>query len=420
MVPRGRIELPLCHQKRILNPPRLPIPPPRRRTSRAEYSIRRLCRAGQWFPWPGGRFSATISALFCNAGMPFMRVSDFHFDLPDSLIARHPLAERRASRLLCLDGPSGALEHRRFAELLEYLRPGDLMVFNNTRVIPARLFGRKETGGQLEILVERVLDDHRVLAHVRASKSPKPGSRILLEDDSQVSMLARHDALFELGFAEPVLPLLDRIGHMPLPPYIDRPDESADRERYQTVYAQRAGAVAAPTAGLHFDSELLAAIRDLGVETAEVTLHVGAGTFQPVRVERIEDHHMHSEWLEVGPDVVAAVQACKARGGRVIAVGTTSVRSLETAAQSGEIVPYSGDTDIFLYPGRPFHVVDALVTNFHLPESTLLMLVSAFAGYRETMAAYRAAVENGYRFFSYGDAMFITRNPDARGPEDEQ
>lgn len=349
-----------------------------------------------------------------------MRVSDFHFDLPDSLIARHPLAERRASRLLCLDGPSGALEHRRFAELLEYLRPGDLMVFNNTRVIPARLFGRKETGGQLEILVERVLDEHRVLAHVRASKSPKPGSRILLEDDSQVSMLARHDALFELGFAEPVLPLLDRIGHMPLPPYIDRPDESADRERYQTVYAQRAGAVAAPTAGLHFDSELLAAIRDLGVQTAEVTLHVGAGTFQPVRVERIEDHHMHSEWLEVGPDVVAAVQACKARGGRVIAVGTTSVRSLETAAQSGEIVPYSGDTDIFLYPGRPFHVVDALVTNFHLPESTLLMLVSAFAGYRETMAAYRAAVDNEYRFFSYGDAMFITRNPDARGPEDEQ
>ena len=349
-----------------------------------------------------------------------MRVSDFHFDLPDSLIARHPLAERRASRLLCLDGPSGALEHRRFAELLEYLRPGDLMVFNNTRVIPARLFGRKETGGQLEILVERVLDEHRVLAHVRASKSPKPGSRILLEDDSQVSMLARHEALFELGFAEPVLPLLDRIGHMPLPPYIDRPDESADRERYQTVYAQRAGAVAAPTAGLHFDSELLAAIRDLGVQTAEVTLHVGAGTFQPVRVERIEDHHMHSEWLEVGPDVVAAVQVCKARGGRVIAVGTTSVRSLETAARDGELRPFSGDTDIFLYPGRPFHVVDALVTNFHLPESTLLMLVSAFAGYRETMAAYRAAVENGYRFFSYGDAMFITRNPDARGPEDEQ
>lgn len=349
-----------------------------------------------------------------------MRVSDFQFELPDQLIARHPLAERRASRLLCLDGPSGELLHRQFTDLLEYLRPGDLMVFNNTRVIPARLFARKETGGQLEILVERVLDERRVLAHVRSSKSPKPGSLILLEDDSRVSMLARHDALFELGFAEPVLPLLDRLGHMPLPPYIDRPDDSADRERYQTVYAQKAGAVAAPTAGLHFDAELLEAIRARGVATAEVTLHVGAGTFQPVRVERIEDHHMHSEWLEVSQAVVDAVNTCKARGGRVIAVGTTSVRSLESAARDGQIKAFSGDTDIFLYPGRPFHVVDALVTNFHLPESTLLMLVSAFAGYPETMAAYRAAVEHEYRFFSYGDAMFITRNPDARGPEDEQ
>ena len=223
--------------------------------------------------------------------------------------------------------------------------------------------------------------------------------------------------LIERKAAEPVLPLLERVGHMPLPPYIDRPDDEADRERYQTVYAQKAGAVAAPTAGLHFDDELLAAIRAKGVETAFVTLHVGAGTFQPVRVERIEDHHMHSEWLEVSQEVVDAVAACRARGGRVVAVGTTSVRSLETAAQSGELKPFSGDTDIFIYPGRPFHVVDALVTNFHLPESTLLMLVSAFAGYAETMAAYRAAVEQGYRFFSYGDAMFITRNPAARGPE---
>ena len=349
-----------------------------------------------------------------------MRVSDFQFELPDRLIARHPLAERRASRLLCLDGPSAALVHRQFADLLEYLRPGDLMVFNNTRVIPARLFGRKATGGQLEILVERVLDSHRVLAHVRSSKSPKPGSRILLEDGSGVSMVARHDALFELAFDEPVLALLEQVGHMPLPPYIDRPDDSADRERYQTVYAQKAGAVAAPTAGLHFDAELLEAIRAKGVDTAEVTLHVGAGTFQPVRVERIEDHHMHSEWLEVSQDVVEAVNACKARGGRVVAVGTTSVRSLESAARDGTLRPFSGDTDIFIYPGRPFHVVDALVTNFHLPESTLLMLVSAFAGYRETMAAYQAAVDNDYRFFSYGDAMFITRNPAARGPEDEQ
>jgi S-adenosylmethionine:tRNA ribosyltransferase-isomerase len=349
-----------------------------------------------------------------------MRVADFHFELPDQLIARHPLAERRGSRLLVLDGPSGALSHRQFPDLLEYLRPGDLMVFNDTRVIPARLFGHKASGGKLEILVERVLDSQRVLAHVRASKSPKPGSLIRIDGGGEAEMLARHDALFELRFRESVLALLERVGHMPLPPYIDRPDEAADRERYQTVYSDRAkaGAVAAPTAGLHFDDGLLAAIREKGVDAAFVTLHVGAGTFQPVRVERIEDHHMHSEWLEVGQDVVDAVAACKARGGRVIAVGTTSVRSLESAARGGELKPFSGDTDIFLYPGRPFHVVDALVTNFHLPESTLLMLVSAFAGYPETMAAYRAAVAEGYRFFSYGDAMFITRNPAPRGPEE--
>ena len=347
-----------------------------------------------------------------------MRVSDFHFDLPESLIARYPLAERRASRLLVLDGESGGLKHRRFTDLLDHLRPGDLMVFNDTRVIPARLFGQKASGGRLEILVERVLDEHRVLAHVRSSKSPKPGSEILVEGGGRAEMLARHDALFELRFDEPVLALLDRVGHMPLPPYIVRADDAADRERYQTVYAQRSGAVAAPTAGLHFDEALLESIRDKGVETAFVTLHVGAGTFQPVRVERIEDHHMHHEWLEVGQDVVDAVAACRARGGRVIAVGTTSVRSLESAARDGQLKAFSGDTDIFIYPGRPFHVVDALVTNFHLPESTLLMLVSAFAGYPETMAAYAAAVENGYRFFSYGDAMYITRNPAARGPED--
>ncbi|MFG3454782.1 tRNA preQ1(34) S-adenosylmethionine ribosyltransferase-isomerase QueA [Stutzerimonas stutzeri] len=349
-----------------------------------------------------------------------MQVSDFSFQLPDSLIARHPLAERRASRLLVLNGPTGHLEHRGFAELLDYLRPGDLMVFNNTRVIPARLFGQKDTGGKLEVLIERVLDGRRVLAHIRASKSPKPGTRILIDGGGDALMLARHDALFELEFSEDVLPLLDRVGHMPLPPYIDRPDEDADRERYQTVYAQRAGAVAAPTAGLHFDAQLLASLRDKGVESAFVTLHVGAGTFQPVRVERIEEHHMHREWLEVSQGVVDAVAACRARGGRVVAVGTTSVRSLESAARDGVLKAFSGDTDIFLYPGKSFHVVDALVTNFHLPESTLLMLVSAFAGYPETMAAYAEAVAKGYRFFSYGDAMFITRNPAPRGPEDSQ
>ncbi|UXY51975.1 tRNA preQ1(34) S-adenosylmethionine ribosyltransferase-isomerase QueA [Pseudomonas tohonis] len=348
-----------------------------------------------------------------------MRVADFHFELPEHLIARHPLSERRASRLLVLDGPTGELAHKGFADLLGYLRPGDLMVFNNTRVIPARLFGQKASGGKLEILVERVLDSHRVLAHVRSSKSPKPGSTLLIDGGAEATMLARHDALFELGFAEEVLPLLDRLGHMPLPPYIDRPDEDADRERYQTVYARHAGAVAAPTAGLHFDEALLESIAAKGVETAFVTLHVGAGTFQPVRVERIEEHHMHREWLQVDQEVVDAVAACRARGGRVIAVGTTSVRSLESAARDGTLKAFSGDTDIFIYPGKPFHVVDALVTNFHLPESTLLMLVSAFAGYPETMAAYAAAVEQDYRFFSYGDAMFITRNPAPRGPEDQ-
>ncbi|PTQ71598.1 tRNA preQ1(34) S-adenosylmethionine ribosyltransferase-isomerase QueA [Pseudomonas sp. GV071] len=348
-----------------------------------------------------------------------MRVADFNFELPDALIARHPLAQRQGSRLLSLDGPTGALAHRQFSDLLEYLRPCDLMVFNNTRVIPARLFGQKASGGKLEVLVERVLDNRRVLAHVRSSKSPKPGSSILIDGGAEATMLARHDALFELGFNEDVLPLLERVGHMPLPPYIDRPDDSADRERYQTVYAERAGAVAAPTAGLHFDQPLLAAIRAKGVETAFVTLHVGAGTFQPVRVEKIEDHHMHNEWLEVTQEVVDAVAACRARGGRVIAVGTTSVRSLESAARDGQLKPFSGDTDIFIYPGRPFHVVDALVTNFHLPESTLLMLVSAFAGYPQTMAAYATAIAEGYRFFSYGDAMFITRNPAARGPEEQ-
>ncbi len=349
-----------------------------------------------------------------------MQVADFFFQLPDALIARHPLAERRASRLLVLEGETGKLSHRNFADLLDHVRPGDLMVFNNTRVIPARLFGQKASGGKLEILVERVVGNRSVLAHVRSSKSPKAGSKILLDGGGEAEMIARHDALFELEFDEDVLPLLERIGHMPLPPYIDRPDAAADRERYQTVYAQRAGAVAAPTAGLHFDEALLQTLRESGVETAYVTLHVGAGTFQPVRVERIEEHHMHREWLEVGQDVVDAVAACRSRGGRVIAVGTTSVRSLETAARDGELKPFSGDTDIFIYPGKSFHVVDALVTNFHLPESTLLMLVSAFAGYPETMAAYAEAVAQRYRFFSYGDAMFITRNLAPRGPEETQ
>ncbi len=344
-----------------------------------------------------------------------MRVADFQFELPDELIARYPLAERRASRLLVLDGNSGELAHHAFADLPQFLRAGDLLVFNNTKVIAARLFARKETGGQVEILIERLLDERKALAHVRASKAPKAGSKLLLEQGS-AQMLARHDSLFELEFDQPLLPLLEQIGHMPLPPYIDRADELSDRERYQTVYAEHAGAVAAPTAGLHFDQAMLAQLQQQGIDTAFVTLHVGAGTFQPVRVANIEDHQMHHEWLEVSPSVVDAVKQCKARGGKVVAVGTTSVRSLETAAKSGDLMPYSGETNIFIYPGRSFNVVDALVTNFHLPESTLLMLVSAFAGYSATMAAYQQAVANKYRFFSYGDAMFITRNPQPDAP----
>ncbi|EPN9525471.1 tRNA preQ1(34) S-adenosylmethionine ribosyltransferase-isomerase QueA [Cronobacter malonaticus] len=349
-----------------------------------------------------------------------MRLTDFSFELPESLIAHYPQAQRSACRLLSLDGPTGDLTHGTFTDLLDKLNPGDLLVFNNTRVIPARLFGRKASGGKVEVLVERMLDDHRVLAHIRASKAPKPGAELLLGDDESVNatMTARHDALFEVQFNDerPVLDILNSIGHMPLPPYIERPDEEADRELYQTVYSQKPGAVAAPTAGLHFDEPLLERLRAKGIEMEFVTLHVGAGTFQPVRVESIEDHVMHSEYAEVPQEVVDAVLAAKARGNKVVAVGTTSVRSLESAAQAAQdalIAPFFGDTQIFIYPGYQYKVIDALVTNFHLPESTLIMLVSAFAGYKHTMNAYREAVKAEYRFFSYGDAMYITYNPQA-------
>ncbi len=347
-----------------------------------------------------------------------MQVSDFHFDLPDELIARYPQPDRTASRLLQLDGNSGQLTHGGFTDVLAQVEQGDLLVFNNTRVIPARLFGRKASGGKLEVLVERMLDDESILAHVRCSKSPKPGTALLLgeNDDYEAEMVARHDALFEIRFKsdKTVLEILEEVGHMPLPPYIDRPDEDSDKERYQTVYNEKPGAVAAPTAGLHFDDEMLEKIKQKGVDVAFVTLHVGAGTFQPVRVDNINDHHMHAEYAEVSQEVVDAVNATRARGGRVIAVGTTSVRSLESAAQASmakgdALAPFFNDTSIFIYPGYQWQLVDALITNFHLPESTLIMLVSAFAGYEHTMQAYQSAVENKYRFFSYGDAMFITR-----------
>lgn len=349
-----------------------------------------------------------------------MRVTDFSFKLPANLIARYPQVERSACRLLSLDGKTGAMVHQVFTDLLDKLSPGDLLVFNNTRVIPARLFGRKCSGGKIEILVERVIDDKRVLAHVRASKVPKTGTALLLGDDDSIAaaIVARQDSLFELRFDDPrdVLTLLNDAGHIPLPAYIDRPDDAVDRELYQTVYSEQPGAVAAPTAGLHFDETLLAALRTKGVEMAFVTLHVGAGTFQPVRVDQVDQHQMHSEYAEVSQKVVNAVLACKARGNRVVAVGTTSVRSLEhanTVVGEQTLAPFFGNTCIFIYPGYHFRVIDSLITNFHLPKSTLIMLVSAFAGYRHTMAAYREAVAQAYRFFSYGDAMFITRNPAA-------
>ncbi|GGE70587.1 S-adenosylmethionine:tRNA ribosyltransferase-isomerase [Streptosporangium jomthongense] len=346
-----------------------------------------------------------------------MNVSDFHFDLPDELIARYPLRERSASRLLCLDGTSGDIAHRCFTDLPNILQPGDLLVFNDTRVIPARLFGKKQTGGQVEVLVERVTGEHSLVAHVRASKALKEGQRVILEDGSALRMAGRSEALFylESESTEPVLELLERIGHMPLPPYVDRPDESTDRERYQTVYARQAGAVAAPTAGLHFDDAVLEALRARGVESTFVTLHVGAGTFQPVRVDRIDEHVMHSEIVHVPEEAVSAVNRARARGGRVIAVGTTSVRSLESASRGGQLRAFQGETDIFIYPGYRFQTVDAMVTNFHLPESTLIMLVSAFAGYDHVMQAYREAIAEKYRFFSYGDAMFITGQEPSRG-----
>ncbi|MFC3033538.1 tRNA preQ1(34) S-adenosylmethionine ribosyltransferase-isomerase QueA [Pseudoalteromonas fenneropenaei] len=342
-----------------------------------------------------------------------MRVADFSFELPDELIARFPKAERTSSRLLVLDGNSGALAHRTFSDILEYINANDLIVFNNTKVIPARMYGQKASGGKIEVLVERVLDEHRVLAHVRASKAPKVDAKLILEGKVEATMLGRQGELFELRFdcAESVFEVLEDIGHMPLPPYIDRPDNEADKERYQTVYSAKPGAVAAPTAGLHFDQKLLEQIKAKGANTAFVTLHVGAGTFQPVRVDSVEEHVMHSEYIEVPEEVVAAIAATKAKGGRIIAVGTTSVRSLESAAKAngGQIAPFYGDTDIFIYPGYQFNVVDAMVTNFHLPESTLIMLVSAFAGQSHIMNAYQVAIAEQYRFFSYGDAMFLTR-----------
>lgn len=348
-----------------------------------------------------------------------MQVADFTFDLPASLIAQHPPLHRGDSRLLCLDGQSGELQDRRFNDLPTLLRTGDLLVFNDTRVMKARLLGSKSSGGKVEVLIERILDGGRARAYVRARKSPQAGSRLELRahaDKPQhnpvaVEVLGRSDNLFEIQFLdERAIPaILDDIGEVPLPPYITRRAACADEERYQTVYAREPGAIAAPTAGLHFSEPLLSSLNAQGFESAFITLHVGAGTFAPLRVDKLEQHTMHREFASVTPAVCAQINQTRARGGRIIAVGTTSARALETASRNGTLLPFQGETDIFIYPGHRFLSMDALITNFHLPESTLLMLVCAFAGQSAVLAAYRHAVAQQYRFFSYGDAMFITR-----------
>lgn len=338
-----------------------------------------------------------------------LKKSDFQFDLPPELIAQAPLAERSASRLLLVDAARGELQDRQLRELPGLLRAGDLLVFNDTRVLPARLFGRKQTGGAVEILVERLTGSHEATVQLGVSKKPKEGTAIELADGTLARVLGRDGEFFRLCFesVEPLEKLLLRLGRMPLPPYIERDADNLDSERYQTVFAREPGAVAAPTAGLHFDTALLDRLAASGIESAHVTLHVGAGTFQPMRAERLEDHVMHREWLNVGAELIDRIHHARRRGGRVIAVGTTVVRALESAMRDGELRPFAGETQIFIFPGYRIRSVDALLTNFHLPESTLLMLVSAFAGRDFILDAYRHAVQQRYRFFSYGDAMLI-------------
>lgn len=346
-----------------------------------------------------------------------MKRSDFSYVLPEALIAQAPLPERSASRLLVVPPAPGALEDRVVRDLPELLQPGDLLIFNDTRVIPARLFGQKATGGRVEILIERLLPDNEARAQVGASKSPKPGSRIALDAGGEAEVLGRDGEFYRLRFhvGEGLESWLLHAGRLPLPPYIRREPGHDDHERYQTVFAKEVGAVAAPTAGLHFDAPLLDALRARGVEFGHVTLHVGAGTFQPMRADEVRDHRMHSEWLNVGAELVAQVRRTRERGGRVIAVGTTVVRALESAMRAAddggsadrELQPFAGETQIFIFPGYRIRSVDAMLTNFHLPESTLLMLVSAFAGRERVFEAYAHAVREQYRFFSYGDAMLL-------------
>jgi S-adenosylmethionine:tRNA ribosyltransferase-isomerase len=348
-----------------------------------------------------------------------LKKSDFHYDLPQELIAQQPLPERSASRLLVVPPAPQPFDDRHVRDLPELLQPGDLLVFNDTRVIPARLYGQKASGGRVEILIERLLPGNEARAQIGASKSPKPGSRIALDAGGEAEVLARDEGFYHLRFeVDGALDdWLQHAGRLPLPPYIEREAGAEDSARYQTVFAREAGAVAAPTAGLHFDEALLDALRTRGIQLGHVTLHVGAGTFQPVRVDDLSQHRMHSEWLNVGAELVGKVRATRERGGRVIAVGTTVVRALESALRDGELRPFAGETSIFILPGYRIRSVDALLTNFHLPESTLLMLVSAFAGKERIFAAYEHAIRERYRFFSYGDAMLLfPRRNDTRMP----
>ena len=417
MVAGGGLEPPLCCQNWILNPACLPIPPSRQggrilvhTNPGTQYLIVASGFRDLFGPvesrYDNGSELWVSYAVFLPALT--MQLSDFDYQLPAQLIAQAPLTKRSASRLLLVDPQANRHMDKRFTDLVDLIEDGDLLVFNDTRVIPARLFGRKQSGGKIEVMVERVLDDETLLAHIRASKAPKPGARLILEKEIECTMQAREGDLFVLQQGgRPWLALLDQYGHVPLPPYIQRADADTDRERYQTVFASSPGAVAVPTAGLHFDDALLESLQRRGVRFAHITLHVGAGTFQPVRGDDIDSHLMHPERIEVSTSVVEAIDQVRQQGRRVIAVGTTVVRSLETAAATGKLQPFHGESTLFIKPGYAFKTIDAMLTNFHLPKSTLLMLVSAFAGTDLIRKAYAHAVAKRYRFFSYGDAMFI-------------
>ena len=337
-----------------------------------------------------------------------MKLSDFDFELPKSLVAQHPSANRTDSRLLVL---KDNFINSTFAQLGDFLKPNDLLILNDTKVIPARLFGQKDSGGKVEVLIERLVSDHEAFAMIKASRSPKVGSYIILENKVRLKVCDKNDGIYSVSFeSDSILKTLNEVGHIPLPPYIDREDVKEDANRYQTVYAQNNGAVAAPTAGLHFDESLLSSLKEQGIDHTFVTLHVGAGTFQPVKVESIESHKMHSEYYEVSQESVDKIVTTKAMGGRIIAVGTTAVRTLESIALNGELSSQEGETDIFIYPGFEFRIVDAMITNFHLPKSSLLMLVSAFIGFEKMLQLYRYAIKEKYRFFSYGDAMLLEKD----------